>query len=192
MNIKKIVGQKGFTLVELAVSIAIFAFMTAFLVAKYGTFNQNILLTNTAYEVALSIRNAQSYGINVRSTPKVSDAYSSDFNTGYFLFFLLADANHYAFEKGFAADGTFPNPATIATYTLKPGLKFTTFMTGTDAAHLTPTPVLILGFVRPDPNIIISSGVTPNLLYTEITIQGSNGDTKKIIVRRTGQISIIN
>ena len=40
--------QKGYTLVELVITITIFAAMTAYLLAKYGTFNQSVALTNLA------------------------------------------------------------------------------------------------------------------------------------------------
>lgn len=58
--------QGGFTLVELIVSLAIFVIMTALVVAKYGNFNQSVLMTDLAYDVALSLRTAQTYGVSVQ------------------------------------------------------------------------------------------------------------------------------
>src|ERR1035437_4022736 len=57
----------GFTLVELMVTVGIFLFMTALVVAKYGSFNDGTLLTSMSYDVALTLRSAQSYGLNVQS-----------------------------------------------------------------------------------------------------------------------------
>ena len=56
----------GFTLIELIVSVAIFVFMTALVVAKYGNFNQSVLMTDLAYDIALTLRTAQTYGVSVQ------------------------------------------------------------------------------------------------------------------------------
>ncbi len=59
--------SRGFTLIELVISIAIFVIMTALVVAKYGNFNQGALLTDTAYDIALVLHTAQSYGLSVKN-----------------------------------------------------------------------------------------------------------------------------
>lgn len=43
--------------------------MTTLLVVNYGRFDSRVLLTNLAYDVALSIRTAQTYGISVQGQP---------------------------------------------------------------------------------------------------------------------------
>ena len=58
--------DSGFTLIELIVTVAIFIFMTALVVANYGSFNDGTLLTSMSYDVALALRDAQSYGLNVQ------------------------------------------------------------------------------------------------------------------------------
>ena len=47
-------------------TVAIFIFMTALVVANYGSFNDGTLLTSMSYDVALALRGAQSYGLNVK------------------------------------------------------------------------------------------------------------------------------
>jgi len=64
-NLKK--GNKGFTLVELLVTITIFVMLTAVVLWNQAKFNSTILLTNLAYDTALTIRQAQTYGINIKS-----------------------------------------------------------------------------------------------------------------------------
>jgi len=73
--------KRAFTLVELMVSVGIFLMMTGLVVAKYGNFNQSVLLTNLAYDVALTIRTAQTYGLSVRNNDLSNS--SSDFQSGY-------------------------------------------------------------------------------------------------------------
>lgn len=62
---------KGFTLVELIVSISIFVIITTLVVVKYNNFSSSTFLTNVAYDIALIIREAQSYGINVKSSERL-------------------------------------------------------------------------------------------------------------------------
>lgn len=75
---------RGFTLVELIICVAIFVFLTGLVVTKYSTFNSSILLTNLAYDVALTVRTAQSYGLNVRSIPGTSGTpYSNTYDSPF-------------------------------------------------------------------------------------------------------------
>ncbi len=59
-------NQSGFTLIELIVVIGIFTVITAVAFIDQGQLNSSVLLTNTAYETALSVREAQVYGLGVR------------------------------------------------------------------------------------------------------------------------------
>src|ERR1039458_4270999 len=75
--------KSGFTLIELLVTVGIFVFMTALVVANYGSFNDGTLLTSMSYDVALALRGAQSYGLNVKGVGTVQDfshSYGMDFN----------------------------------------------------------------------------------------------------------------
>ncbi len=65
---KKLVGEKsGFSLPELIVVIAIFTIISSVAMFNQGKLSSSVLLTNMAYEVGLAIREAQTYGIGVRS-----------------------------------------------------------------------------------------------------------------------------
>lgn len=61
----------GFTLIELLVTLTIFSILTGVVLFNQQKFNSTILLTNLAYDTALTIRQAQTYGINIK-----------EFNTG--------------------------------------------------------------------------------------------------------------
>jgi type II secretory pathway pseudopilin PulG len=56
----------GFTLVELIITIAIFVFMTALVMARYNDYYSGTIFKNLAYDIAITIREAQSYGISVK------------------------------------------------------------------------------------------------------------------------------
>jgi prepilin-type N-terminal cleavage/methylation domain-containing protein len=61
-------GKKGFSLPELIIVIAIFAIITTIAMFDQARLNSSTLLTNMAYEIALSVREAQVYGIGVRDS----------------------------------------------------------------------------------------------------------------------------
>jgi prepilin-type N-terminal cleavage/methylation domain-containing protein len=78
--------NQGFTLIEMVVVLGIFAILTSVTIYNYGDFNDNIILTNLSYEVALEIRQAQVYSLGVRSSalPGSSlDEGRSDFDTRF-------------------------------------------------------------------------------------------------------------
>lgn len=56
--------EKGFTLLELLVVIALMGIIYSVTLSNYNGMNKSIELQNTAYNVALSIRETQVYGIN--------------------------------------------------------------------------------------------------------------------------------
>lgn len=64
---KKFKKNQGFTLVELLVTITIFVVLTGVVLVNQAKFNSSILLTNLAYDTALTIRQAQTYGINIKN-----------------------------------------------------------------------------------------------------------------------------
>ncbi|MBI5138479.1 MAG: type II secretion system protein [Candidatus Vogelbacteria bacterium] len=58
----------GFTLIELMVTLAIFVMMTTVVLGNYPKFNNKIALEMLAQNIALSIREAQVFGISIRAT----------------------------------------------------------------------------------------------------------------------------
>lgn len=74
---KNIYPKKGFSLIELMVVVAIFLIITAITLNKQSKFSSDILITNLAYQLALSIREAQVYGIGSKQGE------SNNFKIGY-------------------------------------------------------------------------------------------------------------
>ncbi|NTV22450.1 MAG: type II secretion system protein [Candidatus Yonathbacteria bacterium] len=67
--------HKAFTLIELLVVVGIFTLMTGLVLANYPRFDSQIVLENTAHEVAIEVRQAQSYGLGVRESVTDADAF---------------------------------------------------------------------------------------------------------------------
>ncbi|MDO8564418.1 MAG: type II secretion system protein [bacterium] len=97
--------KRGFTLVELLIAASIFGIITTFVLLSYGRVSGQLFITTLAYEVALSFREAQNYGVSVK------EFRSSDFrtfNTAYGLHFedaptrfvLFSDARRGSDGKG--------------------------------------------------------------------------------------------
>jgi len=180
-------------LVELLVSVAIFIFMTALLVAKYGNFNSSVLLTDIAYDVALTVRTAQTYGLGVTGTNSIfTYPYGVDFSTSNGTVLTLysdTDSNFYYSSVD----------VPVSTYTLTRGAVVkdlcldtvipTSQRCGTDSTSV-DVPALDISFKRPDPTAHICAGADCSYTYAQITIQGTDGSERLVTVQQNGEISV--
>lgn len=78
--IQPLTVSAGFTLIELLVVLTIIVVITAVVITGQGTFNKTLILSNTAYDIALALRSAQTYGLGSRAT-------GTTINAGYGLRF---------------------------------------------------------------------------------------------------------
>src|SRR5665213_1332894 len=83
-------NARGFTLIQMLVVLAIIVVITTIALSGQSVFNRSLTLTNTAYDVALSIRQAETYGISSR-------AYGTSANTGYGIEFSKTTPTSYVF-----------------------------------------------------------------------------------------------
>jgi prepilin-type N-terminal cleavage/methylation domain-containing protein len=67
--------EKGFTLIELLISAAIITIITGIVLVRFSSFDSTTLLKSLAYEVALTIREAQIYALSVVNTGSGTDAH---------------------------------------------------------------------------------------------------------------------
>lgn len=80
--------SRGFTLVEMLVVLAIITVISVITIAGQTTFNRSLLLTETAYTIAFSIREAQTLGLSSRVFGGVQ-------NAGYGIRFNIASPKSY-------------------------------------------------------------------------------------------------
>jgi prepilin-type N-terminal cleavage/methylation domain-containing protein len=78
--------SRGVTLVELLVVLGIIGVLTSVVITSRGSFNKTILLTNTAFDIALTIRSAETFGLGSRAT------LSNVANAGYGVHFVATPA----------------------------------------------------------------------------------------------------
>lgn len=200
--------NRGFTIIELLISIAIFVAMTALVVAKYGNFNQSTLLTDTAYDIALVMRLAQTYGLSVKNAGAISPNFNFPYGVSFddsgatsCGTFTSNETNFVLFADSYplnAPDGICASTDTgVSKYAITRGAKIVSMCTGSDqtACRASGTVTkLNVSYQRPNPDAVIcgSSGgaATCSMAYAEITIQGTDGSRRTIVMRQNGQISV--
>lgn len=171
-------ASAGFSLVELIISIAIIALITGVILARYGSFNSTVLLTSLAYDVALSIREAQVLGISVRSDAGVfSDAYGMHFTEGTtYLLFIDSDDS-----------GDYDDGEEISSYTIGQNNAIID-LCANSACERDSLDVL---FRRPEPDAIIAADPSVSTIDSARVIVGSaDGKTRTVRVWPTGQIAV--
>lgn len=188
---------KGFTLVELLISISIFTLITTVSVFNYSSFNSSVALTNLAYEIALSVRQAQFYGITVKQSSSALVA-EELFSSGYGVHFERNSASYVLFEDKSVVNHVYsPSTELLETYTIQKGNKIAKMCVNSlSGLDCTPTS-LDLSFVRPNPDTYMAVGMNGNpavldLLKNKaiICLTSPKGDYRKVVVESTGQISV--
>ena len=188
--------NRGFTLIELLVTIVIFVTLTGVVLFSQTGFNNSVLVSDLSYDIAVTVRQAQDYGVNVNeSQANTFSSYGTYFNIG-----SGGSNKNYVFFADTDNNGSFhgaPNvvycPANdtecIRSYTISNGNYISGICAGADSGHCASTNALTILFTRPNPDAIITSDSGP-AAYADITISSANGVKKDIIVTKVGQIYV--
>ncbi len=208
---------RGFTLAEMVIGIAIIGFISTIVLTGQNDFNRTLVVTDTAYTVALSIRQAQTFGLSSRT-------YSASANAGYGVHFeeaapqnyiLFSDVYRPAAPEAYCPVGTTGNPDAkpgnckyessggelVQTYTFNRGFRVTQFcghavtggalMCSTDGVG--PLVTLDIVFARPSTNSIITgstAGADFQMKDAMIKISAPTGGERYVCVTKVGQISV--
>lgn len=186
--------QKGFTLVEMLTVLAIFSVITAVVIFNYNKFRSDTILTNMAYEIALSIREAQIYGVSVRGGGSGTEPFQKAYgvhleeNSGQYFLFVDGDSNG-------VLDGSCPTPAgndtCVTPYTMQRKVIVTNIAAKVGASCTSSISDIDVVFKRPNPEPTIRTG-GDSFNQTEITIQSPEQGTKRYInVYANGQIAVL-
>ena len=130
----------GYTLIELLVVFTIIVVITAVVLASQGNFNKTLVIANTAYDVALALRSAETFGLGSRAFgTTVNAGYGLHFESGTpgsFTLFIdtypppspssvchpTSDASAPSAQSGNCAYDTSPTNERVQTYTLGNGI----------------------------------------------------------------------
>ena len=199
----KLQANRGFTLVETLVVLGIFVIVTAIVLVGNNSFNNTILLTNFAYDVALTVARAQSYGVSVKQFGSGAES----FNVGYGVHCRLCGATADINESDDVSFVLFAD-ANRNQYYEKPGEFLERYITrrGNKISHLywldsfgVPSALsggVDISFERPDPDAGFvffdcdSRVISHNARAVRVEVVSPAGITKNINIETTGQISV--
>ena len=184
------IKERGFSLLELVVVTGIMVVLSTILLANYNKFGGAITLRNIVYDVALSIREAQTYGISVRKF----GLGAGEFGAGYGVHFERTSPTQYIlFGDAVTDNGLYDAGESVELLTMRGGyhiydLCATPTGGGPDECLLDSVDVL---FKRPDPDAFVRANDL-SALYQKacVTIESPRGDRLVVVVWLTGQISI--
>lgn len=209
-------SSRGFTLVEMLVVLSIVAIVTSVTLFGQRGFNRSVVLTDAAYTVAFSLRQAQTLGISSRKYGTIQNAgYGGRFTPAATSYLIFADI-------GGVSPATNCPVGVAGTPELKPGnciytagtdgiLNTYTFDKGfsinrvcgtvmsngsTMCSNTTPTLTAIdVSFVRSNTTDAIltaqQGGASVPLTKAEIYLQSADGvTTRGVCVSLLGQISV--
>jgi len=194
------ISSKGFSLVEFIVIISIFAIMAGVALFNFSGFNSAISLNNLAHDIALTIRQAQVYGISATTEGSTAVGVSQirgvyfpyTVGTGFDTeFVIFLDTNPAANASSVAYDGPAID-VDLDRVTITTQDRIVDIATGDDG--ISPTSCnseVIIAFERPNPTPHIFCGATP-AGFARITVKNpTSGNNKYIEVWPTGQIAVV-
>ena len=191
--------DRGFTLIELIVVTGIIVVVSTLVLSSNARFGGAILLENLAYDVGLSVRKAQVYGIAVRRFG------SGDFSAGYGVHFDRAvPATYVLFADTYPSgtgDGIYePDQSELVeSLTMLQGFRIADLCAtlGGNPEESCGMNTVDIVFKRPEPDAFISvngvSGIAnPAALHerARILLESPRGDQVSVIVEATGQIAV--
>ena len=195
--------KKGFTLIELMVTVTIMMIMTAVVLFNYNQFNDSSLLNAFAYDLSLTIRQAQVYGEAVRESggsqgAGISVDSVSNFNSTYSVHFdstAVGSTPPLVLFTCSSSNCSFADSSvvTLQSYTFQRGVKIKELdVTDADNQSIS-VPTLDITFTRPNPEAtIISSGTAYSSARIVLSSTSNSPITKSVVVYSTGQISVQN
>jgi prepilin-type N-terminal cleavage/methylation domain-containing protein len=182
-------GNRGFTIVELLVVVSITSVLSMVILFDHQRFNSHFKTSSLAYDVAITVRQAQIYGMSVRQHDAV-------FTSGYGVHFP-ADGSRFIFfaDNSGSADYVYQSSddAILEEYIFPEGYSASK-MCGVRVAGgsgcYTLANALNIVFVRPNFNARILDDLGQNYTRAEITFTSRRGDERLVIVESSGQISV--
>ena len=174
--------NKGFTLLEVLVTLSIVVIVASLIFANYPKFKEGISLKKTSQEIALTIREAQNYALSVKEFEGRYESYGAHFEIlspkSYIIFSDLNEDNEY--------DGPGEK---VKEFVIQTNDKITDLCGGYDAGYVCDPAYLDIIFTRPSPVVTLKSDIK-DYSGVKIVITSPRGKEKSVIVWMSGQVSI--
>lgn len=179
---------RGFTLIELLVSVAVITFITAVALVQHSQFNSTIALTNLAYEVALSVREAQTLGVSSR----VVDGGSSNFG----VHINMVNPTQYTLYADTNSNDAYDSDELVLGFNITQGNSIGRFCVtnslGTECSDDINGPSqLDILFARPNPDARVyadGAAFDSSIIYISSRVD----ELRCVEVQQTGQVSVIS
>lgn len=183
--------------------LTIFGLLTAIVSYNYSTFNNQIILANLAYEVAMQVREAQVFSLGVRgSNGSFNSKYGVYFTTGSGGFISFIDGNDNNFCNNSngtticdncASDSECEKVITMTRNMTISDIRVTTNeVNPINGTSLGSSGKIFISFQRPYTDSLIYDATGTEYSGVAIIIQSADGLKKAIVIRKTGQISVTN
>lgn len=188
------------------VVFGIIVVITTVALTSQSSFNKTLILANTAYDIALTLRSAQTYGLGSR-------AFGTTVNAGYGLHFQSGTLGSFAFFADVSPSAPCGTPdckpgdyvytsgadALVQTYTLGNSMTISNFCVFSSAFSIwscattngSTLTSLDIVFSRPNSDAFISANGSYSTSFTKacITITSPQGGEKYVSVAAAGQIT---
>lgn len=194
--------NKGFSIIEMIVVVAIFSIISGIVLWNYGRFSSNLVITNLAYQAALAVREAQVYGISVKQT-KTGASFSAAYGVWFTAtnnqqFYLFSDANgNHLYDVANETEDIYKlNGSSKISQICAIGISVTycSNIAAVPGSYALNGLSVVFSRPNPDANIYVYDGasiVNAAFQKTEIQFSSTNGDkVSRLTVTNTGQISI--
>jgi len=186
-------NQKGFSLIELMVSVGILTLINIMIFASYPEFSQKMALKRTSEEIALIVRQAQVYALGIKKSVSVEDYYS---DSG-----VHFDKNDSKSLILFTDSGSIPNKIyddgeLFQEFKIDTGDYVSNLQTCNSSSACSSVNTLDIVYPRASSIASISADedVCDSCSYAKVTIQSPRGDEEKnkkyINIWISGQISV--
>ncbi len=173
--------RRGFTLIEMVVTVGIFAIISTVIIVRNAAFDNDVLLNNLAYDIALSVRQAQQFGVNVRTTAQQQfDApYGVHFDANQTTYLMFIDIDGDGFYGG-SKSGEL-----LEVYTIGRGARINSLCD--QESNDCKLDTLDIVFRRPNPDAVIQNGT---ISRARIEVMSRGEKVRYVDVESTGQIAI--
>lgn len=190
-------NNTGFTLIELMITLSIVTVLLTTVLFNYSTFTDNLAITSAEQEMAIAIRQAQTFGLNVRevsvSSGQFNYAFGIYFNpatpSDYYLFVDSNDDKKYTVGSGCGSGST----ECVERFTLRNNVRITNVC---DSGTCYNNKMLNITFLRPSPDARVyfmnsdGSPFSGPVVQGRIELTSQKGRVLRVSVESTGQITV--
>ncbi len=189
-------SRKGFTMIELMIVVGIMAVLTVLILYNSKGLNNSIIVSNTAYEISLMVREAQTYGLGVRATENSTIGFS--YSQGIHFDASAGGANTVILFSDKDKNGQWSGSTeNVQTYTISKEragsiLSLCALTGGTSCTVIGTADIL---FRRPNPEAVLYTDPVPpggstSAVVINLGFTPGNGECRSIIVQKSGSVQI--